>query len=117
VRLFGFVEVQGPGEGVQDAVGDAGEVAALELGVVLDADAREVGDLAAAQARYPPVAVVARKAGLLRCDLGAAGGEEGFDLVAVVHAFQARPDRGDEWWAVGTPSSSDFFVPVGSGSL
>nr|BFE72373.1 hypothetical protein GCM10020092_056740 [Actinoplanes digitatis] len=39
VLLFGLVEVQGPGEGVENAVGGAGEVAAFELGVVLDADA------------------------------------------------------------------------------
>ena len=48
MRLFGFVEVQGSGEGIQNAVGDAGEVAAFELGVVLDADSGEVGDLTAA---------------------------------------------------------------------
>jgi hypothetical protein len=38
VRLFGLVEVQGSGEGVEDAVGGAGEVVAFELNLVLDAD-------------------------------------------------------------------------------
>jgi hypothetical protein len=36
VGLFGLVEVHGPSESVQDALGDAREVAAFELGVVLD---------------------------------------------------------------------------------
>jgi hypothetical protein len=57
VRLFGLVELQGPSESVQDAVGGAGEIAAFELGVVLDADTGQVGDLTAAQPRDPPVAV------------------------------------------------------------
>jgi len=38
VGAFGLVQVQRPGERVQDAVRDSGEVAAFETGVVLDAD-------------------------------------------------------------------------------
>jgi hypothetical protein len=38
VRPFGLVELQGAGEGIQDAVGDTPEVAALQAGVVLDTD-------------------------------------------------------------------------------
>ena len=53
---LGVVELQGPGQRVEDALGDPGEVAALELGVVLDADPGQVGDLAAPQPGHPPVA-------------------------------------------------------------
>jgi hypothetical protein len=65
VRPFGLVEAQRPGERVEDALGDAGEVPALELRVVLHADTGQVGDLAAAQTRHAPVAAVARQAGPL----------------------------------------------------
>jgi hypothetical protein len=61
------------------------QVAPLELGVVLDADPDQVGDLAAAQPRHAPVAAEGRKARLLRGDLGPSGAEEDLDLGAVVH--------------------------------
>ena len=53
VGAFGFVELQGAGDGFEDAVGDTGEVAALEPGVVVDAHPGQDGDLFAAQARAP----------------------------------------------------------------
>jgi hypothetical protein len=81
------------------------------LGVVLDADPGQVGDLAAAQPGHATIAVEVPQAGLLGGDPGPAGAEEGFDLVTIVHAFQARPDRRTGWWAVSTPSSSIFSVP------
>lgn len=37
VRGLGVVEVEGAGEGVEDAVRDAGQVAAFKAGVVVDA--------------------------------------------------------------------------------
>src|SRR4029453_6503058 len=39
---LGVVELQGVGDGVDDALGDAGGVAALEPGVVLAGDAADV---------------------------------------------------------------------------
>ena len=53
VGPFGVVELQGAGEGVEHAGRDAGEGAAFELGVVLDAHPGQRGDLAAAQPRHP----------------------------------------------------------------
>ena len=50
VGAFGLVELQCLGDAVDDAVGDAGGVAALEADVVLRRDAGEQGDLFAAQA-------------------------------------------------------------------
>ena len=38
MRVFGFVELQGAGDGVEHAIGDSAEVAALELGVVVGTD-------------------------------------------------------------------------------
>jgi len=49
---LGLIELQRPGERIEHALGHAGEVPALELGVVLDADTGQVDDLAAAQARH-----------------------------------------------------------------
>ncbi len=50
---FGVVEQQGAGDGVQDRVGGAAGVAALQPGVVRDADPGQQRDLLAAQARDP----------------------------------------------------------------
>ena len=49
VRALRLVELQGAGERSEDAVGDAGHVAALDPGVIGDADASQDGDLLAAQ--------------------------------------------------------------------
>ena len=50
VGAFGLVELQRPRQRVEDAGGGAGDLAALEAGVVLDAEPGERGDLAAPQA-------------------------------------------------------------------
>ena len=55
---------------------DSSGVAALEAGVVVDADAGEERHLLAAKARDPPVAAVVRKPGLVRGDLGPTRGQE-----------------------------------------
>jgi hypothetical protein len=71
VGALGVVELQGAGDGLEHAGRDAGELAALELGVVLDAHPGQRGDLAAAQAGHAAPAG-GRDAGPLRGDLGAA---------------------------------------------
>jgi hypothetical protein len=45
MRPLALIEMQGMLDAFDDALGDAGGGAALELGVVLDRDAREDGDL------------------------------------------------------------------------
>jgi hypothetical protein len=50
VRALGVVELQRPGQCFEDAVGGAGELAALEAGVVRGADAGQDRDFLAAQA-------------------------------------------------------------------
>ena len=65
VRALGVVELQRAGERVEHAVGDAAHVAALQARVVRDADARQHGDLLAAQAGHA-ARPVGRQPGLLR---------------------------------------------------
>ena len=89
---FGFVELKGAGDRFQDAVGDAGEVAAFEAGVVVDAHAGEHGDFLATQPRHTAAAVVDGQADLLWCDPGPPGGQELANVVPVVHDDQ-RYDR------------------------
>jgi hypothetical protein len=55
VRPLGVIELQRVRDAAEDAVRDAGGVAALEPGVVLGGDPGEDGDLLAAQTRDPPV--------------------------------------------------------------
>ncbi|MFD5124759.1 hypothetical protein [Streptomyces sp. NPDC058385] len=62
---FDVVELEGCGEAVEDFLGDAADVAALEAGVVLDADRRELGDFRAAQAADLASSAEVRQAGLL----------------------------------------------------
>jgi hypothetical protein len=74
--LLGLVEVQGASDAVDDAVGDAGGVAALELGVVLAWDARQQRDLVAAQSGDPSTLCTIRgKTGLLGADPGPSRGQ------------------------------------------
>jgi hypothetical protein len=47
VGSFGLVELQCAGHGLEDGLGDAGEVSAFELGVVVGAHAGEQGDFLA----------------------------------------------------------------------
>ena len=85
VGAFCLVEVQGAGDAFEHVVGDTVGVAALEAGVVLDADPGEHRHFLAAQALDAPVRAVDGESGLLRGDLGATGGEELADAVFVVH--------------------------------
>jgi hypothetical protein len=85
VGPLGLVELQGLRDAVDDAVGDAGGVAALQPGVVLAGDASQQGDLLAAQARDPPaVAAVGGQSGLLGADPGPSRAQELPDLRAEV---------------------------------
>ena len=90
VCVFGLVEVQGAGDGVENAVGDAGEVAALQTGVVVGADAGEHRHFFAAQAGNASPAV-GGQARLLGGDPGPSGGQELAYLVPAVHTARLRP--------------------------
>ena len=68
VRRLGLVELQGAGERVEHAVGDAGQIAPLESRVVVDADAGEQRHLFSAEPRNAAVATVCGQAGLVGGD-------------------------------------------------
>ncbi|MFG2697317.1 aldo/keto reductase [Kitasatospora sp. NPDC048407] len=89
MHAFGAVQAQRPGDGVQDAVRHTLEVAVLQPGAVLDADAREHRDLAAPQPRHPSQSVH-RQPRLRGRDPVAAGAQERGGFSPVVHARQPR---------------------------
>jgi hypothetical protein len=60
VGALRLVELQRPGNGVEHFLGDALEVATFELGVVLDTDSGQVGDLTASQTGHAPFAAIGR---------------------------------------------------------
>ena len=78
---FDVVELQRPDDGLEDVLGHATDVAALELRVVLDADPRQHRHLLAAQPGDATPTTVGRQAGLLRGDPGPAARQELTDLV------------------------------------
>jgi hypothetical protein len=83
VDTFGLVEPERTGDGVEDAVGHACEVALLQPGVVVGGHTREHRDLLTTQAGHPAVAAVDGQAGLFGGDLGPAGDKEVADLGAL----------------------------------
>jgi hypothetical protein len=85
MRALGLVELQGPGERFEHAVGDAVDVPTLDPGVVGDAEASQDGDLLASQAG-DAAAAVGGQAGLLGGDLGPAGGQKLSDLASCPRA-------------------------------
>jgi len=56
VGVFGVVEQQGAGDGVQDRVGGAAGVAVLQPGVVGDADSGQQRDLSYVELKLPTAA-------------------------------------------------------------
>ena len=102
MRPLGLVELQRAGERLENALRDAACVAALEAGVVVDADPGEERDLLAAQAGNAPVATVRAQARLLRCDLRPPRGQELADLVPRVHEPRVTPRRATLRGSAGT---------------
>ena len=79
--------VQRTGDGIQHAVGDSGEVAAFQSGVVVGADPGQHGYFSRRAGDAPPA--VGGQAGLLGGDPGPWGGQELPYLVPAVHTRQA----------------------------
>ena len=129
MRPLGLIELQCVRDAVDDALGDAGGVAALEPGVVLAGDAGEDGDLLAAQARDPPaLAAIDGQPGLRGTDPGPPGAQELPDLAADAAAdvavvapclpclplYERLPSR---WGSLSVPLSSGSATctaPAGS---
>ena len=87
VRALRVIQLQRPRHRVEHGRGCAGDRAALELGVVLDADPGEHRDLGAAQARDTPVRPRG-DARRIRGELRAARHQELAHLGSVVHAVR-----------------------------
>ena len=92
--LFGLVELQGAGDGVQHAVGDSGEVAAFQVGVVVVADPGQHGYFFAAQSGNPSPAV-GGQARLLGVILARRVARNAY-LVPAVHPARLRSRTA--WW-------------------
>ena len=90
VRAFSVVEPQRAGDGFDDVVGHAGEVASLEAGVVLHAHAGQAGELGTPQAGHAPRAV-GSDSRFTRGDPAPARGQELPDLSLEVHEIESNP--------------------------
>jgi len=114
VGALGLVELQGAGERLDHAVGDAVHVPPLDAGVVGSADAGQDGDLLPAQARDATGAVGGQPR-LLRGDLRAAGGQELSDLASRFHRSQSVDPLAATWETLPVPPSTGtltFLDPV-----
>jgi len=85
VGALGFVELQGTGDPVEDLLGDAAQVPALEPHVVVGGDAGEHRHLFAAEALDAPVGPVGGQTDLGRREPRTAGRQEVVDLGLAVH--------------------------------
>src|SRR2546430_1190444 len=102
VRPLDLVELQGRRYGFEHVFGDAQDLAAFQLRVVLDADAREERHLLAPQPGDPSPAVDAQP-GPLRGDPGPSRGQELADLVSAAHAVHGREGMASWGGAASTP--------------
>ncbi len=92
MRALSVVEAQRACERVEDLIGGAGGVPALQALAVLDAHTGERGDLFASQAGHAPL-TVARQAGLVGRDLRSPGGQKLREIACWVHWSDCTPGR------------------------
>jgi hypothetical protein len=106
VRPLGLIELQGAGERLEHAVGDALHVTALDPGVVGDADAGQDGDLLATQLG-DPAAAIGGQARLLGSDSPGGRSRTLGSRFARPPIPQRRAARGRLGDPVGTPLNRD----------
>ena len=117
MRPLGVIELQRVRDAVDDALRDAGGVAALEPGVVLRRDPGEDGDLLAAQARDPPVlSPVHGQPGLRGTDPGPPRAQERPDLAAERPAARSLVPAMSATVREVPPGWGSLRVPLSSGS-
>ena len=92
MRAFGIFESKRAGERIEHAVGGPLEVAALDAGVIGNADAGQHGDLLAAQARNATGAMQ-RQTDLVWGQARAARHEKRADVRSGIHETQRRRIR------------------------
>jgi hypothetical protein len=93
VDSLGVVELQGPGDRVQNRLRDAGGAATFEAGVVVGAQTGELRDLFAAKPRNPPSAV-ADDPRLLRGEPRPTADQELPHLIPFLHAPTVGRNQG-----------------------
>ena len=108
VLPFRVVELQGARHRLQHRLRRAGQIAALQPGVVVDADPGQHGDLLAPQTLHPPPVTMGGQPGLLGGEPGPAAGQEVPDVSAAVHGLDARTDPAGEPGPVSTRIAGSF---------
>jgi hypothetical protein len=91
MHSLGIVQPQCAGDGFEDPLGGARQIAALHPVVVVDADPGERCHLLASQPRHPPPPVGGQPHHLGR-ELRAARGQEIADLGPCLHIHESRDD-------------------------
>jgi hypothetical protein len=104
VRPLGLVQLKSAGQRLQHALGHPAQVAALEAGVVVDADPGKDGDFLPAEPGNAPLAVRG-DSHLLWGDPRPPGGEELSDLALRIHGISVTPP-GVGWEALPVPGST-----------
>src|SRR5699024_134593 len=121
VRSLGPVEPQGPGEGLQDGVGDAAQVTALDPRVVRGAHPGALGDLLPAQTGDPAPAAGHRQARLLGADPPTGRRQELRRISSGVHRSTVRgaaQDRNSSTSArPGAPSVPQRVTAIAAAAL
>src|SRR5687767_9925916 len=99
-----LIQLQSPGQGLQNRVRDPRQIPALEPGVVVETHPGQRGDLLAPQPRHPPPLAVGRHPGLLRGEPGPAAGQEVVHSLTV-HTSTLRASREAEEGTASTRAS------------
>ena len=108
VVTFGLIELKGVRYGVEHGVRHPAEVAPLQAGVVLAADAGQHRDLTTAQPGHPALAALKGNSRLLGSDLRPTRGKEFANLVPVLHTGDGSRPSGP----MGAPASTPRQYPV-----
>jgi hypothetical protein len=102
VLPFGVVEMQSTGDRLQHRLRRARQIAALQSGVVVDADPGEHCDFLAPQTLHPPPLTMGGQPGLLGGEPGPAAGQEVLDVPSAIHGLDARTNPAGETGPVST---------------
>src|SRR5829696_3911567 len=113
---FGLVELQGTGDGFEDAVGHTGEIPALEPRVVVDADPGQDGALFATQPGHAPVGAVSREPHVVQGEAGATGARNSHPSRLTMPAT-LRPPRRTVGGSVITWNAVTFSAALASPGL
>lgn len=116
VGPFGVIELQGPGDRIENGGRDAAEGSAFQLGVVLNAYSGKCSNLTAAQAGHATGANL-RQTGLLWGEFGSPRDKELTDLGAVVHSDDSTARLACLRCLVSTPFKRDSLGSLVRGFL